>query len=160
MWNLQNTNLMILITKTPPGNLITAYQQQKNLKKKKKEREKRKRKKKIKQFKAFLPALTRNKLLTSHRNYWDQVNSWKKIWKFWNGPLCRRKSGLFSLRNVVTYWKSSNSEACSKKRSQLIASKIDNGGGGLVSKFTWSIAEKIMILRICGLVKERFFVKI
>ena len=34
--NLQNTNSMILPTKTPPGNPITDYQQKKKKKKKKK----------------------------------------------------------------------------------------------------------------------------
>ena len=29
----------------------------------------------------------------SHINYRGQLNSWKKFWKFWNGPLCRNKSG-------------------------------------------------------------------
>ena len=31
----------------------------------------------------------------SYINYWDQVNSWKNLWKFWNDPLCRNKSGNF-----------------------------------------------------------------
>ena len=30
-----------------------------------------------------------NRPTISHINYWDQVNSWKNLWKFWNGPLCR-----------------------------------------------------------------------
>ena len=49
--NLQNTNSMILPTKTPPGNPITDYQQQKK---------ERKRKEKEKKFRAFLQAFTRN----------------------------------------------------------------------------------------------------
>ena len=36
--NLQNTNLMILPIKTPPGNPITDYQQKKEKKKKKKKK--------------------------------------------------------------------------------------------------------------------------
>ena len=42
----------------------------------------------------------------SQLNYWYQVNSWKNLWKFRNGPLCRNKSGPFSLLNVAGYWKS------------------------------------------------------
>ena len=41
---------------------------------------------------------------------------------------------LLPLLNVAGYWKSSNTEAC-VKTSQIIANSIDNGGGGLVSKF-------------------------
>ena len=39
----------------------------------------------------YLPSS--NFVTISHINYWDQVNSWKNLWKFWNGPLCRNKSG-------------------------------------------------------------------
>ena len=46
--NLQNTNSQILLTKTPPGNLITDYYPKK------------KRKRKEKKVKTFLQALTRN----------------------------------------------------------------------------------------------------
>ena len=66
-----------------------------------------------------------------HTNYWDQVNSWKNLWKFLNGRLCRNKSGLFTLLNVAAYWKSSNSQACAKKLSQILANNIDNGGRGI-----------------------------
>ena len=64
----------------------------------------------------------------SHINYWDQLNSWKNFWKFWNGLLCRNKSGPSPLLNVAVYWQSSNTEACAKKLSQIIANNIDNGG--------------------------------
>ena len=64
----------------------------------------------------------------SHINYWDQVNSWKNLWKFWNGLLCRNKSGLLLLLNVSAYWKSSNYEACAKKLSQILGNNIDNVG--------------------------------
>ena len=75
----------------------------------------------------------------SHINYWDQVNSWKNLWKFWNGPLCWNKSGPFPLPNVAEYWQSSNTEACARNLSQILANNIDNGGGGLVSEFMWGI---------------------
>ena len=44
----------------------------------------------------------------SHVNYRDQLNSWKNLWKFCNGPLCRNKSGpspyvmLQLIRRVAT----------------------------------------------------------
>ena len=67
----------------------------------------------------------------SHINYWDQVNSWKNLWKFLNGPLCGNKSGPFPLLNVAAYWQSSDTEACAKKLSQIPANNVDNGGRGI-----------------------------
>ena len=64
----------------------------------------------------------------SHINYWDQVNSWENLWKFWNGPLCRNKSGPSPLLNVAVYWQSSDTETCVKKLSEILANNIDNGG--------------------------------
>ena len=79
------------------------------------------------------------KATISDINYWDQVNSWKNLWKFLNGPLCRYKSDPFHLLNVAAYWKSSNTEACAKNLSQILANNNDNGGGGLASEFMWGI---------------------
>ena len=67
----------------------------------------------------------------SHINYWDQVNSWKNLWKFWNGPLCRNKSGPSPLLNVAVYWQSSDTRTCVKKLSQILANNTDNGGRGI-----------------------------
>ena len=64
----------------------------------------------------------------SHTNFWDYVNSWKSLWKFWNGLLCRNKSDPSPLLNVAVYWRSSNTEACAKKLSQILANNIDNEG--------------------------------
>ena len=58
-------------------------------------------------------------------------NSWKKLWKFWNGPLSRNKSFPFPLLNVVAHWQSSNTETCSKKLSKILANNIDNGWSGI-----------------------------
>ena len=66
----------------------------------------------------------------SHINYWDQVNSWKNLWKLWNGPFCRNKSGPSSLLNVTGYWKNSNTKAWFKKLSQILANNIYHGGEG------------------------------
>ena len=63
----------------------------------------------------YLPSS--NFVTISHINYWDQVNSWKSLWKFWNGPLCN--------------WQSSDTETCVKKLSQILANNIDNGGRGI-----------------------------
>ena len=77
----------------------------------------------------YLPSS--NFVTMSHINLWDHVNSWKNLWKFWNGPLCRNKSGPFPLLNVAVYWQSSNTEACAKKLSQILANNIDNEGRGI-----------------------------
>ena len=51
-----------------------------------------------------------------------------KFWKFWNGLLCRNKSGSFPLLSVTVYWQSSNAKACAKKVSQILVNNMDNGG--------------------------------
>ena len=55
----------------------------------------------------------------------------ENLWKFWNGPLWRNKSGPFSPLNVAGYWKSSNTKACAKKLSLILANNIDHGGKGV-----------------------------
>ena len=55
----------------------------------------------------------------------------KNLWKFWNGPLCRNKSGPSPLLNVAVYWQSSDTETCVTKLSQILANNIDNGGRGI-----------------------------
>ena len=40
----------------------------------------------------------------------------------------RNKSGPSPLLNVAAYWMSSNTEACAKKLSQILANNTDNGG--------------------------------
>ena len=42
-------------------------------------------------------------------------------------PLCKYKSSPFPLLNDAGYLKRSNSEACAKKLSQILANNIDNG---------------------------------
>ena len=55
----------------------------------------------------------------------------EKFMEFWNGSLCRNKSGTFPQLNVTAYWKSSNTEPCAKKLSQILANNTDNGGRGI-----------------------------
>ena len=98
-------------------------------------------------WKAFLMYKKFAIYIISHINYWDELNSWKNFWRFWNGPLCRNKSGPSPLLNVVVYWQSSKAETCAKKLSQILANKIDNGGAGLVSKFM----RGIVVPKICHL---------
>ena len=60
----------------------------------------------------------------SHINYWGKVNFWKDLRKFWNGLLCRNKSGPFPLLNVAAYWNTSNPEDCAKKLFQILVNNI------------------------------------
>ena len=85
-----------------------------------------------------------NCVTISHINYWNQVNSWKDLWKFWKGLLCRIKSGPFPLLDVARYWKSSNTKACTKKLSQILANKIMKGGDWSQNLLGlhWAIPEK------------------
>ena len=79
----------------------------------------------------FIYLTSSNFVAISHINYWGQVNSWKNLWKFWNGPLCRNKSGPFPLLNIAGYCKSRNTKACAKKLSQILTNNIDHGGSGI-----------------------------
>ena len=82
----------------------------------------------------FVYLTSSNFVTISHINYWDQVNSWKNLWKFWNGLLCRNKSGPFLLLNVAAYWQNNNPEGCINKLSQILASN-DNKGRGIGLRF-------------------------
>ena len=75
----------------------------------------------------FIDLTYSNFLTISHINYWNQVNSWKKLWKFWNGPLYRNKTDPSPLLNVAGYWKRSNAKACNKKLCQILANNIIMG---------------------------------
>ena len=55
----------------------------------------------------------------------------ENLWKFWNGPLWRNKSGPFPPLSVAGYWKSSNTKAFAKKLSRILANNIDHGGKGI-----------------------------
>ena len=61
----------------------------------------------------------------SHINYWDQVAG--KIYEN-SGMVYFAEIKLPSpLLNVAAHWKSSNTEACAKNLSQILASNTDNG---------------------------------
>ena len=65
----------------------------------------------------------------SHINYWDQVNSWKSLWKFWSSALLRNVSDPFPLLNVAVCCKSSNTEGCVKKLSRYLQTTMNKEGG-------------------------------
>ena len=79
----------------------------------------------------FIHLTSSNFVTISHINCYDQLNSWKNLWKFWNGRLYRSKSGPSPLLSVVVYWQSSNTEAWAKKLSQILANNIYNWRKGI-----------------------------
>ena len=105
----------------------------------------------------FIYLISPDFVIIFHTNYCDQVNSSKNFWKFWNGPLCRSKSGPFPLLNVAAYWGSSNTKACAKKLSQILVNNVDNGGGGMVSAFVWGI---VVSLLASSVVRRRIYVRL
>ena len=74
----------------------------------------------------FIYPISSNFVAISHINYWDQLNSWKNFWNFWNVPLCRNESGSSPQLSIALYWQSSNTEACAKKLSQILSNNIDD----------------------------------
>ena len=63
------------------------------------------------------------------------MSSWKNLRKFWNDPLCRNKSDLSPLLNVVAYWQSSATKACATKMSQILAKNTGDGERKLILEF-------------------------
>ena len=78
----------------------------------------------------FIYITSSNFVTISHTNYWDEVNSWKSLWKFWTSPLY-----------VPGYWESISTEARVKTLSQILGNNIGNRGRGLGSEFMWGIVD-------------------
>ena len=72
----------------------------------------------------FIYLASSNFMTISPMNYWDQVNSWKSFWKFWNGPLSRNKSGPSPYSKL----QHTGGVVCAKKPSQILSNSIGNGG--------------------------------
>ena len=110
---------------------------------------------KLKTFSGFFKVFSKS--IISHINYWEQVNSWKNLWKFWNGPLCRNKSGPSPLLNVAVYWQSSDTETFVTKLSQILANNIDNGGRGIGLRIYVRYCLKKLVKNKRGFGKTRQF---
>ena len=94
----------------------------------------------------FIYRTSSNFVTISRINYWDQRNSWKNIWKFWNSPLCRNKSApsphhppippysmLQHIGRVAT------PKLVPTNCPRYLEITLMMGGGGLVSEFMWGI---------------------
>ena len=59
----------------------------------------------------------------------------EKFMDIWNGPICKNKSGSFSLLNLAAYLKSSKTKAFAKTLSQILHATLIIGGGRSLSEF-------------------------
>ena len=71
----------------------------------------------------------------SHINYLDQINSWKNLWKFWNGPICRNKSGSSPYSKLPDIGRVATPKLVSRNCLRYLQATLVMGGGGLVSEF-------------------------
>ena len=103
----------------------------------------------------FIYPISSNFVAISHINYWDQLNSWKNFWKFWNGPPCRNKLGPSPLLNIAVYWQSSK-KPVPRNCFRYLQTTLIMGEGGSVSEFMWGIVGmivdryKIYVVRKCN----------
>ena len=79
----------------------------------------------------------------SHINYWDQVNSWKNLWKFWNGPLCRNKSGSSPYSMLQYIGRVATPKLVSRNCLRYLQTTLIMRGGGLVSELCKVLSKKI-----------------
>ena len=87
----------------------------------------------------FTCSTSSNFVAISGINYWDQVNSWKHLWEFWNGPLCRNEvsspySMLQDIGRVAT-------AKLVPRNCLILANSMENGRSRWVSEFLWGIVE-------------------
>ena len=100
---------------------------------------------KIKCFSRYLElqkSVTKNlqgKAVICHINYWDQVNSWKKVWKFRNDPLCRNKSGPFPYSMLQYIGRVAAPKLVPRTCLRYLQTTLIIGRGALVSELMWGI---------------------
>ena len=102
----------------------------------------------------FIYLISSNSVTIPHINYWDHVNSWKNFWKFWNGSLCRNKSGL-SPKSMLQYvGRIALSKIEPRIHLKYLQTTLTIKTGGLVSGFILRYClfflPKVTILNIWG----------
>ena len=75
----------------------------------------------------------------SHINYWNQVNSRKNLWKFWNVPPCGNKSGSFLYSMLQHIGRVAKPKVAARNCLRYLQTTLIMSGGGLVSEFMWDI---------------------
>ena len=87
----------------------------------------------------FIYLTSSNFVAISHISYWDQVNSWKSLWKFWNDPLCRIVSGPSPYSMLQDIGRVATPTLVSRNCLRYLQTTLIMGGGGLVSEFMTGI---------------------
>ena len=76
----------------------------------------------------------------SHKNYWDQLNSWKNLWKFWNGPLYRNNAGPSPYSILQYIGRVAIPKLVPESWLRYLETTLIMVGGELVWEFMWAIA--------------------
>ena len=90
----------------------------------------------------FICLTSSNFVTISHINYRDQVNSWKNLWKFWNGPLCRNKSGPSPYSMLQDIGRVATLNLVPRNCLKYLQTTLIMGGGGIGVR---------IYVRYCGL---------
>ena len=86
------------------------------------------------------------KTTISHINYWDQVSSWKKFWKFWNGPLCKNKLGPPPYSVLHNIGRVATPQIVPRNRLRNLQTTLIIGREGLVSEFMCGIVAPDLLI--------------
>ena len=91
----------------------------------------------------FIYLVSSNFVTISHMHYWDQVNSWKTLWKFWNCPLCRNKSGPFQYLMLQHISRVATTKLVPRICLRYLQAALIMEVGGLLSEFMRSIVGQV-----------------
>ena len=89
----------------------------------------------------FIYLTSSNFVTISHINYLDQLNSWNNFLKFWNGLLCRNKSGPYPLHNLEVFGRVAASKLVPRNCLRYLQTTLIMGEGRLLSEFMGGITE-------------------
>ena len=78
----------------------------------------------------------------SQIKYWDQVNSWKIFWKFWNGLLYKNKSGPSPYSMLQYIGRVATPKLMPRNCLRYFKTTMIMGGGGLILEFMWCIVDR------------------
>ena len=79
----------------------------------------------------FIYLTSSNFVTISHINYCDQVNAWKNLWKFWNGPLCRNKSSTSPYSMLQDIGRVATPKLVSTNCLRYLQTTLIMGGAGI-----------------------------
>ena len=91
----------------------------------------------------FIYLTSSNFVTISHVNYWDQVNSWKNLWKFWDGPLYRNKSGLSPYSMLRYIGTIATPKLVTRNCLRYLQTTLIMGGGDLSQNLCEVLSKKV-----------------